>query len=325
MVRLIHKSTIITTALALLAMPLLTLVNVSAVTCTDGETEDGTLCDSKNTTLLVNVAEVLTVSLSKPSTWASGNVGELLRNKITLSVISNNPSGYTASMYTNNTNLVNKSASSSAIIPTLASATTHGTFTTNSWGYSIEDTVDGSDSANYYAMTTSSNPIKVLEDGDNVDDEIDVYFGAKADATKDSGTYAQTVIFSVVSGVIDAEDNPAVPENPVTPGTSDEVAYTEGGDEPYYGNSSTGATRYTTRSTSGTGTSSVSGAVSTTTTEVTSGNTTASYSTPQGVTTTSKSSGDNLLPAILVGTAAVAAISGGVFLAASRRKDEDEE
>ena len=37
-----------------------------------------------------NISEVLSVSLSTPQTWATGNIGDFMRNKISLNVFSNN-------------------------------------------------------------------------------------------------------------------------------------------------------------------------------------------------------------------------------------------
>ena len=107
MVRSIHKNKLIP-ALA-------TALAVATPFASAYATEvNGNPADTK---LQVNVAEVLTINLTEPTTWASGDltasgstfVSDLLRNKITLSVISNNPAGYTASMYTktSNTSLVN--------------------------------------------------------------------------------------------------------------------------------------------------------------------------------------------------------------------------
>ena len=288
-----------------------------------------------STTLQVNVAEVLTINLTEPSVWASGDlaasgntfVSDLLRNKVTLSVISNNPAGYTASMYTKSevTSLINQTKTASTI-PTLSSYSDYSTstgvlasaFPANYWGYSLNDADTASDSANYFALKTSSDPIQVLQYNDGNSNSRDVFFGAKADITKDSGTYAQTVVFSVVSGVIDDEDNPVVPDNPTGPQNTDTnnpvVAYDNTGGRTVYTNRTTGSGTTTTTSQVSTGDnrSSYSGVTET------------SYTAPQGVTTSNLSDA-NILPAVLAGTAAVAAVSGGFILVAAKRKKDDEE
>ncbi len=327
MVRSIHKNKLIpalTTALAV-ATPFASAYATEV---------NGNPADTK---LQVNVAEVLTINLTEPTTWASGDltasgstfVSDLLRNKITLSVISNNPAGYTASMYTktSNTSLVNQTKSTSTI-PTLSAYgeyTSGGiaasAFPANYWGYSLEDEDTALSSAKYLALQTSSNPIQVLQYNDGNSNTRDVFFGAKADSTKDSGTYAQTVVFSVVSGV----SVPTVPTDPTGPQDTSEdnpvVAYDDG--------TSTGTARtvYTNRSTN------TSAGTTTTTSEVSTGDnrssypgvTQTSYAAPQGVTT-SNVNNSNVLPAILAGTAVAAVVAGGfILVAAKRKKDEDDE
>ena len=289
-----------------------------------------------DTKLQVNVAEVLTISLTTPTTWASGDlvsdgqggfVSDLLRNKVTLEVTSNNPSGYTASMYANNTNLENQTNNSTATIPTLAENTTASAFPADRWGYSF---VDNTTTAPYYAMTTGSNPISLLSYTTNSSSNVntkDVYFGAKASAASESGTYAQTVVFSVVSGVIDPNTNPVVPTDPTGPQDTETnnpvVAYDDGTSSGTTGTAHTVYTRRTTDASAGT---------STTTSEVTAGDarsnysgvTETSYAAPQGVTTTN-TNGGNPLPAILAGTAAAAAVAGSAFFVAAKRKKDDDE
>ena len=256
MVRLIHKNKIIP------AMTIATAVAVAPLAGASAAEVTGNPVDTK---LQVNVAEVLTISLTTPTTWASGDlvsdgqggfVSDLLRNKVTLEVTSNNPSGYTASMYANNTNLENQTNNSTATIPTLAENTTASAFPADRWGYSF---VDNTTTAPYYAMTTGSNPISLLSYTTNSSSNVntkDVYFGAKASAASESGTYAQTVVFSVVSGVIDPNTNPVVPTDPTGPQDTETnnpvVAYDDGTSSGTTGTAHTVYTRRTTDASGGT-------------------------------------------------------------------------
>ena len=92
-----------------------------------------------------NVKEALSVSITVPDDWVSGDIDTLLRNKITLNVNSNNVNGFTASMTTDdeNTYLAHTTiepTDDSLKINTLQSNWTRSdTFTTNFWGYSIDD------------------------------------------------------------------------------------------------------------------------------------------------------------------------------------------
>ena len=330
MVRLIHKNIIISG----------TLVAGLAAVAPAASVMAG---NTGSATLQANVAEVLTLALTEPTTWASTSnytagtgdtlVSDFIRNKIGVSVISNNLNGYTASMYTktNETDLINSAYKNESTIPeygripTLTANTTVANFGANQWGYSLDDN-GSSTTATYSGLKTSANPIQVLQKNDGNNNTRDVYFGAKADTTKDSGTYAQTVVFSVVSGITttpsdNPNNNPVVPENPATPNSNDDIAvYTPSGNTPYYSNSSTGATTYTTTTTNNTNNT------TTKTTTVTTGDTRTSYANAQGVTTSSGKGSDNTALAIGFATAAVVAAGTGIGLyAASKRRKDDEE
>ena len=319
MVRSIHKINIIF-IITLLIGAVAVLQNGSSVNA-----------DTENVDFNVNVTEALTVSISTPTSWASGDADNLLRNKVTVSALTNNNSGVTVSMYAANTDLQNTTSYSSTdattYIPTLDATTyTYNTFPSNAWGYSLEDSVAGTASASYLPMTDDTTaPIAVLNSTLGSQGSQDVYFGAKASTAKKAGTYAQTVYFTAVTGTIDS-DNPKDPEYPSTP--------TDPTNTPTYdsntGNPKTGQTTYTRRTTSGSGTSSVSGTTENTTTQVTKGDTTSSYVRAAGVTSTTPTTTttDNVstLGIALASAAGVAAVSGIAFLvAAKRRKDDDED
>lgn len=264
----------------------------------------------ENVDFTVNIAEVLTVSVTEPSAWATGDAEDFLRNKITVSASTNNPVGVTVSMYTNDTTLHNttgySSTDSSTYIETLSSSTPLAGFPMNRWGYSIDD------GANYGALTTTASQIITtvgVTPTPTYPVNKDVYFGAKANTTKKAGTYAQTVYFAAVTGVIDST-NPMPPVNPSGPEPTNEIAHY---------NSSTGNTTYTVRTSSG--------GNDTTTTTVTKGDVTSSYASAHGVTSTTQGVDGNLSLAIaLAAGAAVSAASGTAFLiAAKRKKDDDEE
>lgn len=269
--------------------------------------DDGTLFN-------VNVTETLSVSVTTPTAWASGDVDTFLRNKVRVDVTSNNSAGFTASMTTktSSTSLVNTSKST-ATIPTLASSTERGSFPANYWGYSLDDTESGSDTSTYNALVgADSAPIEILSSSSATSGSKDCYFGAKADITQASGTYVGTVVISVVSGVIDNSTNPITPTNPVTP-SGDQIAN-------YDGNN----TSYTYSSTN------TSNNTSSTTTEISDGDVRSAYegyTPPQGVTYSTKTNINNstTLATGLGIAAAIAATSGFFFLAAARREDDDDE
>ncbi len=301
-----------------------------------------TFAVEQTTNFEVNVIDTLSVSITTPDSWASGGINEFLRNKVSVSVNSNNSGGFTASMYSanNTTNLTNV-ASSSSIIPTLASSSARSSFPANYWGYSLgEYTLDGvtqssytlngnsygettagNNSSYYYPLVSTSNSPIVIMDGTTISKTSgtqNVYFGAKANATKASGTYLGTVIISVVTGVIDNNDNPVTPVNPVIP-SNDEVAVYN--DQPV-GGSSSGATSYTYRNTSGSGSS----ATTTTTTEISEGDNRSAYNgytPPQGVVL-NVNNGASVATGLGV-AASIATASAMFFFIVAKRKEDDEE
>ena len=284
-----------------------------------------TSASTENTTFEVNVKETLAVSVATPVNWASGYANNFLRNLVTLSVSSNNASGYTASMTTDKTspNLENTAANSSSIINTIGSSYAKSAFPSKGWGYSLEgknngDTTAGTDSGVYNPMVGlgAASPITVLSSNTKGAGSQNIFFGAKADYTVDSGTYVGTVVFSVVSGVTAPTnpDNPVIPEDPATPN--------EGSDpNPYYsgagtttGGSTNGTTTYTTVATTST--------TRTTTTHVDEGDTRSSYTNPAGVMNVHE--GTPLATGLAV-TSAIAATSGIIFFIVAKRREDDED
>ena len=317
MVRSIHKINIIFIITLLVVGAIIMLQNGSFVNA------------DTNVDFNVNVTEALTVSISTPTSWASGNASDFLRNKVTVSALTNNNNGVTVSMYAADTTLNNtetySAGDATTYIPTLDNTDyTTNTFPANAWGYSLTDTVAGTN-ASYLPMTTSSDPIEVFTSTLGSQGTKDVYFGAKSSTAKKSGTYAQTVYFAAVTGTIDPSTNPSNPTNPSEPSQpNDTPVYTNN-----TGNPATGQTTYTRRATTGSGSSSVSGSTENTTTQVSKGDTRSSYVKAAGVTsttpTTTSSESISTLGIALASAAGVAAVSGAIFLVvAKRRKDDDD-
>lgn len=321
MVRSLHKTKILFAVATVFAMPALILSSAKA---TNPETVQ----------FKVNIAEALTLTITDPTNWASGELtnststtgvmeSDFLRNKVNVEAKSNSGVGIKVSMYTKGgtdlRNTISYSASDvSTSIPTLASATsaigTNGTnFPTNYWGYSIDDTDTLNTASVYNPLSTSAIPlIDTTSDSPvpvGVEQDIDVFFGAKADNTKQSGTYMRTVYFAAVTA------NPVIPTDPSEPDPINNAAHYDS----TAGVGTAGQTTYTTRSTTGSGSS----ATDSTSTEVTSGDISTTYAQAYGVT--SESNGSALATAFGV-AAGVAATSGiAFFVAAKRRKDDDDE
>lgn len=307
MVRKIHKAQKISGVLIATMMPLLSTFNVSAARN-----------DTKNIDFNVDVTEVLTVSLTRPDEWAAGDIdsttgqSDLLRNKIILNVLSNNAAGFTASMASKTTtNLVNQTeGKSSVVIPTLAATTTAENFPVNRWGYSVNDTDAGSSSASYSALDL--NAITIANPNYATTLNQPIYFGAKAGMDKDSGTYANTVVISVVSGVISESTNPVTPVNPVVPEDTSV-------NNPSYDS----VEDRTVKTSTTTGNQSLPVATTTTTerTDIATGDVRTAFASPQGVTTASSTveEGTPMVTGLMV-TAGVAAAAGSAFFMIAKFK-----
>ena len=308
-----------------------------------------------NATFQVNVKETLSVSITRPSTGATGDIEEFLRNDFVISVISNNSEGFRASMYADvvgNTVPLTNTSLGSATLPTLTngSGIARSSFPANYWGYSLgqytldgtvqnsytlsgktySETAAGNDNSNYYPMVNSSaNPI-IIMDGTSQNNgpakntgTQNIYFGAKGDSSTASGTYTGTVIISVVSGGIDNNDNPVTPTNPDTPSddTPNDNAAT------YTGSTGTGATQ-------GVGSSGTTGTTvytttsgNTTTTEISGGDNRSAYANPQGeLYETFSNIADGSMPITgLVMASSVAAVTGFTFFIFAYRDDDDDD
>ncbi|MBQ2659483.1 hypothetical protein IJF85_00695 [Candidatus Saccharibacteria bacterium] len=260
---------------------------------------------SANSNFQVNINEFLSVSLGLPNSWASGSINQLLVNQVDLNVASNNSTGFIAYMTTEtaSTALTNLSPTSSDTIPTLTANRTASNFDNNRWGFSL-------DATNYQAVIgAGSTPSTILTNTGVGSATQPIYFGAKSDGTIDSGTYANTVVISVVTGVDTDPDEPVEPTNPVNP-----TDPANNGSNPY--TDASGRTIATTTTTTGT----TSSDRTTTRTDISQ-----TYVAPAGVTTTNVAEGTPLATGLAV-TAAVAATAGIIFfIVAKRRKDDEEE
>lgn len=313
-------------ALTPILTTILTTTNTLAVTkkCPD---PDSSVADPNwppdcktSSTFTLNVTEILSVSLTLPDTWASGDTGDFVRNAVRLNVASNNGNGFTASMTTKtaDTNLTNKvknvTTDAFATIPTLAADTARSNFPANYWGYSLNDTAGGEDTSTYKALVgAGGTPISVLTSNAPANLGQDIYFGAKIDATKDSGTYVNTVVFNVVSGVINENTNPITPVDPATKDDTSEnnPAYDETNDRTVYAST----------------TNNTSSGTTTETLEVSNGDTRSSYARPQGVKNSSETNIGEGVPLAtgLAVTAGIAATLGAVFFVVAKRKERKDE
>ena len=290
----------------------------NAITNRDAAAEE---CTSSpcNTTFQVNVKETLAVTVTPDATGGTGDIGNFLRNKVTLQVMSNNATGFTASMYANNASLTN-AADSSKTIPSLSQTYQRSAFPNNYWGYSLDvtdtslnnksysETDAGNDSSSYHALPTSAAPASVIAQSGAGQVTRKMYFGTKADINQASGTYLGTIVISVVTGSVDPSD-PTTPSNPATPNATPDVAV--------YNPAPTGGANGSTVYTSGA------------TTVVSDGDNRSAYAAAQGVTerkgVENIANGSTIATGIAIAAAVAAAAGTGFLIFAKRRDDDDEE
>lgn len=276
------------------------------------------VAETGTTDVVLTAEEALEVTIADEDLSGTADTGEFLRLSVAVFAATNNPAGFVIYMNTKTTNTSLVNTTSSDTIPKLQSASwsRSGGFEniTNKWAYSLDD---DSETGTYYPIVGSNEtPILVASQstGSNQGDSSDVYFGAMIDSTKDSGTYTNTVVFTIISGTSTIPSGGNPDPDPTGPqDTSDDdpvVAYDPSGDHTVYTDTTNRGERYSEIST-GDNRSTYPNVA-----EVT-------FTPPQGVTTYI-TEGTPLTTGLAV-TAATAAVSGVIFLIATRRRDDEDE
>ena len=169
---------------------------------------------SSATRFTAHVDPYLSIKAEQTSLRQEGGINELLRTGTSVTIATNNTSGYTATITSGldsrdqNAGSLYNSASNS-YIPSLLNSTLRKDFPVNSWGFSFDDTEDGNNESTYNRLVPSDSAFPyVFSESNHPDEKIhDVFFAAKADVTKASGTYSADVSLKAVAAV-----NPLVHE-----------------------------------------------------------------------------------------------------------------
>lgn len=267
--------------------------------------------ESRNTTFNVDVKEILSVSITTPESPTEGDVDELLTQQISVSVTSNNASGFVAGIRASNADAT-LVGSNGGTLTNLESSSSVTSFPAGKWGYSLDTTTYNS------LPDYNKTPDTLFYRSSAGTASTTVNFAAKTGYNNPAGTYTGAVNIAVVSGRTSFDTTDPVVD-PVGPEPTDPSEAT--GTNPYYYTGKS-VTTYTTR-TQSSGTETIA-------TEISNGDNRARYTAPQGES--QKTTGtDNLqngmsLPVILAVTSAVSAAAGlGFFIVAKRREEEDEE
>lgn len=168
--------------------------------------------NTANTTINASVGSTIgittgsTVGLSLTPT-ASGVVSS---SSDTVTVNSNNPSGYTLTLADSdaNVNLTSGGNSISAHSGTFASPSTLGA---NTWGYAVAnaggfdtsysaESSNGTSSSKWAGVPASGSPVQLkTTTGSAVNDTTTVWFGARATTSQPGGTYSGTVTYTATT------------------------------------------------------------------------------------------------------------------------------
>ena len=197
MKKIIKYTSIVLTSAAIVALP---------VFSASAETSNTVITANIGSTISVQSTSNVALSINPTATQAKASSG-----KATVTVSTNNATGYNLKIGMNGAdrNLNKASDNITAHAGTLAAPTT---LANNAWGYRVENVggfnagnVTPESNVNDLAGTFAGVPAQNAEDqikNHNAavqSDTTDVLFGAKVDATKPSGAYTGTVVFTATA------------------------------------------------------------------------------------------------------------------------------
>ena len=117
--------------------------------------------------------------------------------QLRLNINTNNKTGYTTTVSSSseNTSLVNSNSSSTSQISSISSNLNLSDFTTNTWGYKLGN------AASYRPIPTLSAPASVIQTTakTNGTDSNTINIGMKLNQNLESGSYANTLVFSFIT------------------------------------------------------------------------------------------------------------------------------
>ncbi len=197
MKKIIKYTSIVLTSAAIVALP---------VFSASAETSNTVITANIGSTISVQSTSNVALSINPTATQAKASSG-----KATVTVSTNNATGYNLKIGMNGAdrNLNKASDNITAHAGTLAAPTA---LANNAWGYRVENVggfnagnVTPESNVNDLAGTFAGVPAQNAEDqikNHNAavqSDTTDVLFGAKVDATKPSGAYTGTVVFTATA------------------------------------------------------------------------------------------------------------------------------
>ena len=175
----------------------------------NGEIDQDTFANNQSTsTISLRITKNGTDVTSLDLNLSPSPTGSLIKDDLNLLVATDNATGYQLdfSNADDNTALTHTTSTISETIPSITTTTNQSSFPVNSWGYSL-DPISAQDQS-FSPIPTKSTPTTIKTTTTpttslpNGVDQTDITFAIKADTNLPSGTYKDTVVFSVVANYI---------------------------------------------------------------------------------------------------------------------------
>lgn len=148
-----------------------------------------------NSVLNFKVAPKLALSNSKSIiTINAENPDQFYSDFTTLSVSTNDPTGYTMTM-SDSDNITSLKNTNLTAIPSITQNISKTNFPTGAWGFSLDDN-------NYQPVPASTNPITISNKTTPAIDNVNVHAGVKTSNTMVAGNYKTTLVFSAVTNYV---------------------------------------------------------------------------------------------------------------------------
>ena len=166
--------------------------------------EENTLTNGADKSFTVSSDRTITVAISTESidldlTPSAAGEFKSSPNPLSITVSTNNPTGYNLNMTTTTTNLT-RTAPLSGQTPVIATLSSSGSFTadtfeTNAWGFSLDGT-------NYQAVAPSRQINQTIKESNN--SATNITFGVKLNNEIPSGDYKATLTFIATTNPLEA-------------------------------------------------------------------------------------------------------------------------
>lgn len=190
----IYRGGMVAAVLAVAAVPL----SASAVTT------NTVINASVGSTISISSVSPVSINLSPGSSPVVSSASD------TVSVSTNNTTGYTLTLANNDTNRDLVSAGADTIAPSAGTAAAPVVLADNTWGFAIAGTPfdttytaennNDSSTSLWAGVPSSASPVQIKNHGTTASgDTTTVWYGVRVDASQPTGTYTDTVTYSATT------------------------------------------------------------------------------------------------------------------------------